>query len=148
MLKGWTRSKFFTWICAREWERQCECETDWERVWIGDRDLRKIKSVWERERKSGGEKLRGGNGEVDNLVWPLREESFLTFPNNQCDQIGRFLIVVVDKFSYTSCPNVCWLFGLLWKNSLWSKNYCGHFLGNFWNNCATFYISIWSHCSP
>ena len=31
----------------------------------------------------------------------------------QCVQIGRFLIVVVDKFSYKSCPNIWWLFVLI-----------------------------------
>ena len=43
------------------------------------------------------------------------------------------------------CLNVCWLFGLFWKTSLWSKNCCDYFLDNFWNNLAIFYFNIWSH---
>ena len=30
----------------------------------------------------------------------------------ECDQIGLFVKVFGDNFSYKSSPNVCWLFGL------------------------------------
>ena len=34
---------------------------------------------------------------------------------NQCNQIGRFLKVLVDRFSYKSDPNTRWRLGFLEK---------------------------------
>ena len=59
------------------------------------------------------------------------EFSILGF--EQCDQIGQFLIVLGENFSYRSSPNVWLIFGLLWKQPFLCVNCCGHFLGNLWN---------------
>ena len=62
----------------------------------------------------------------------------------QCDQIGRFLQVLGEKFSHKSSPNVQKLFGRIWKHQFLSKNCRGHFLGHFWNFCLLF-ISASGH---
>ena len=36
---------------------------------------------------------------------------------------------------------------LLWKPSVFSKNYCSYFLGNLWQIFGYFYSVIWSRCS-
>ena len=48
----------------------------------------------------------------------------------QCVQIGRYLKVLGDKFSYKSNPNVCWLFGQFWIRSHSPKSWCGDFLAS------------------
>ena len=50
---------------------------------------------------------------------------------HQCDQIGHCLKVLGSKFSYKSCPNFSWLFGLFRKRLL---------LGNFWKSLCYFII--------
>ena len=58
----------------------------------------------------------------------------------QCDQIGRFLKGIGDKFSNKSRPHVCWLFGLLWKHPFSFINCCSYFLANFWKFLCYFII--------
>ena len=52
----------------------------------------------------------------------------------QCDQIGWFLKVLGDKFSYNMLT-----FWAFWKHPFSFKN----FKNDFW---ATLYFSVWSHC--
>ena len=66
--------------------------------------------------------------------------------HQQCDQIGRFFEVLGNMFSYKSCINILWLFGLFWQTSFWSKNCCSHFWVNFWKIWATFCFNLWSLC--
>ena len=62
----------------------------------------------------------------------------------QCDQIGLFLKVLGDKFSYQRSPNIWQLFEVI-----------SHFVSklqrllfvHFWKKWATFYSKIWSHCA-
>ena len=49
----------------------------------------------------------------------------------QCDQIGRFLKVPGDKFSYKISPNVWQVLGYLKKHYFSSKNECKLLLANF-----------------
>ena len=42
-------------------------------------------------------------------------------PSNQCDQIGKFLKVFFNNFSYKTSPNIRQLFGLFWCMSLFKK---------------------------
>ena len=51
---------------------------------------------------------------------------------NQCDQIGRFLKILADKFSFKRSQNILSVLGLFWKQHFLSKKCCGYFLGNFW----------------
>ena len=51
---------------------------------------------------------------------------------NQCDQIGIFLKVVGNKFTYKSNLNIFWLQGYC-LNSIFLNKFCfGHLLGYFW----------------
>ena len=52
----------------------------------------------------------------------------------------KFLSKVAQIFSNN--------FGLLWKIELFTLNWCGYFLCNFYKNWATFYSNIWSHWVP
>ena len=62
----------------------------------------------------------------------------------QCDQIGRFLKALGDKFFSKTNPNVgifpFWVYLQIYQLS---KNYCGDFWGTFGIIWATF--AIWSH---
>ena len=60
--------------------------------------------------------------------------------SDKCDQIGRFMKVFGDIF-HKSCPNKCWLFGLLWKTFFLNKNGCG----NFWATWGKIFISTSGH---
>ena len=64
----------------------------------------------------------------------------------QCDQIGRFLKALGNKFSFQCSPNIWCLFGYFEKHNFISKNYSAYFLDNFCKNWATFYSNHWSHC--
>ena len=66
-------------------------------------------------------------------LWPVK-----MFYSHQCDQIGQFLKVLGDRFSYKRGPNTWWLFGLFRKTKLWRENCCGYFLGNFCMNLKYF----------
>ena len=59
---------------------------------------------------------------------------------NQCDQIGRFLKELGDKFFYKSSPNNSRLSGQFWKTSLLSKNCLVTTIGQL-----LFDFNIWSH---
>ena len=61
--------------------------------------------------------------------------------------LGDFFKALGDKVSHKNWQSIGWLFGLVWKTSLWCKNWWGHFWGKFWKNWATFYFNIWSHCT-
>ena len=50
---------------------------------------------------------------------------------SQCDQIGRFLKVLGDDFSYKSSPNVCWLFEFFWMHQFSCIYWFGYFLCKF-----------------
>ena len=52
--------------------------------------------------------------------------------------MGQFLEFLADKYYYKSGPNVCWLFGQVWKLSLFKSNWWGYFLGYFWKNLGYF----------
>ena len=71
---------------------------------------------------------------------------YLCNVSSQCDQIGWFLKVLSDKFSYKSGPNIRQLFGLFRKTLILSENCWGYFLVNFWMYLGYFYFNIWSHC--
>ena len=60
----------------------------------------------------------------------------------QCDQIGRFLKVMGDKFSYKRNVNMLLILDLLKENITFKYRLL---LGNVWI-CATFNFNIWSHC--
>ena len=61
------------------------------------------------------------------------------FHSHPCDQIGQFLKVVGDRFSYKRGPNNnWWLFGLFRKTQFWRENCCGYILGNFCMNLKYF----------
>ena len=66
------------------------------------------------------------------LFWWRRRLRECLVRYEQSDQIGRFLKVLGDKFSYKRSPNVCWLVGLFWKHTFSLINWCSYFLGNFW----------------
>ena len=63
---------------------------------------------------------------------------------DQCDQIGLFLKVLGNTFSYKSCKNPWWQFGLCLK-TLFSTPVSTSWetFVKFW---VTFYFRIWSHC--
>ena len=60
----------------------------------------------------------------------------------QCDQIGLFLKVLGDKFSYKSSRKIWWLLASCEKIKTSGKI----LLVNFWKNWATLDSVIWSHC--
>ena len=63
----------------------------------------------------------------------------------QCDQIGRFLIVIGDKISIKSSSNYWHLFGYFEKPHSFVKTYAATSRVAFGNIWATFYSIIWSH---
>ena len=65
--------------------------------------------------------------------------------HKQCDQIGQFLKVLGNKFSYKSSPIIWWLLGAFRKTLGLSKNWCGIFWVTFGNIWTTFCSNIWSH---
>ena len=56
----------------------------------------------------------------------------------QCDQIGWFLNVLNNRFSYRSNPNIYEFLGSLCKQPLLSKMCFGWLLSNFWKNWLLF----------
>ena len=65
----------------------------------------------------------------------------------QCDQIGRFLKVLGNKFSFKSSPKVFCDFWALLKNiTFLVKSSMVNFWATFGTSWATFYFSTWSHC--
>ena len=62
-------------------------------------------------------------------------------------QIGRFLRVVGDIFSFKVGQNIWWLLALFKIQYFLSKNWIGYFWANFWKNWAPFYSNIWSYCA-
>ena len=58
--------------------------------------------------------------EFEGVSWPIV----------QCDQIGRFLNVLGDKYSFKSCPNVWRLLGLFRKRHFVNTNCFRYFLSN------------------
>ena len=69
------------------------------------------------------------HGNMLNLVLSLWD---------QCDQIGRILEVLGNKFSCQRRPNDSRLFGPFRKTSLLCKNCLGYLRPTFWKNWATF----------
>ena len=65
----------------------------------------------------------------------------------QCDQIGRFLKALGNKFPCKGSSKYLTTIWPYWKVLLLSKICCGYFMGNFWDNLGYFYANIWSHCS-
>ena len=65
----------------------------------------------------------------------------------QCDQIGRFLNDLGNKFSLKRSPNIWRHLRQFWKMGLFNLNFSGFFLGNYWKNLATSDFHIWSHWS-
>ena len=72
-------------------------------------------------------------------------------PHDQCDQIGRFLKSLVDKFSLKWSQNLWWLFGPQWKKLPWLL------LATFWTKLGYFLfhhlVTLWprhtsSSCLP
>ena len=63
----------------------------------------------------------------------------------QCCQIGLFFIVLGNKFSSKSSPNIRELLGYFEKCRFKIKNCCGYYLGILGNFWATFYYFVWSH---
>ena len=68
---------------------------------------------------------------------------------NECDQIGRFLKVLSDKFSSKSNQNVYKLFRLHWKRKHFCRNCCKDFWATFWK-IGLLFISPSDHtvCMP
>ena len=62
---------------------------------------------------------------------------------NQCDQIGRFLKVLGNKFALKSIPKRLLSFGIFWKRSINVNGWCGYYVGNFWKHLGNF----WKHLS-
>ena len=60
----------------------------------------------------------------------------------QCDQIGRFLEPLDNKFSNKNSPNVWRLLGQFWNTYFLSQAA----VATFWEIWATFYSKIWTHC--
>ena len=79
------------------------------------------------------------------VYWSIRLKDTTTFRWNQCDQIGRFLECIGNKFYYKSSPNVWWRFGQLWKPLLRSQTGEAIFGQLLEKLGATFYFNIWSH---
>ena len=56
----------------------------------------------------------------------------------QCDQIGQFLKVLCNHYSFQSSPNIEWLFEPLEKCHYANINCCDKFLGNFCSKLGYF----------
>ena len=63
----------------------------------------------------------------------------------QCDQIGWFLKVLGDKFSWKSGQNIWWLFGPFSNFHFHIKTAVPIFWATLLKFSATFYSNIWSH---
>ena len=59
-------------------------------------------------------------------------------PCSQCDQIGRFLKVLVNKFAYKISPKILVTFGIFRNRSIYVKTALGYNLGNFWKDLGNF----------
>ena len=70
---------------------------------------------------------------------------FLVRSVDQCDQIGRYLNVIGNKFSFKSSPHFLHFLGLSEKHCFWSKNSLASFGQLLEKNWVTFYSKIWSH---
>ena len=65
--------------------------------------------------------------------------------DEQCDQIGRFLQVLGNKFSHKSTSDILVIFWAISNNVKIMYNVCGNFLGTFGRKLGNFYSIIWSH---
>ena len=63
----------------------------------------------------------------------------------QCDQIGRFLKVLVNKFAYKSSPKILVTFGIFRNRSIYVKTALGYNLGNFWKDLGNFLLQHLGH---
>ena len=64
---------------------------------------------------------------------------------NQCDQIGRFLKVLGNKFCFKSSPKYLVAFRLFWKTSLLKLKPVWVILFNVKKKLGYFFTNIWSH---
>ena len=62
-----------------------------------------------------------------------------------CDQIGRFLKVLGNKFAYKSSPKHYWFFELFWKWSLYVITAVAFIRAIFENICTTIFTPISGH---
>ena len=58
-------------------------------------------------------------------------ERIICVPRTECDKIGRFLKVLVNKFAYKSIPKRLATFGLFRNRSIYVKTDFGYDLGYF-----------------
>ena len=64
---------------------------------------------------------------------------------DQCDQIGRFLKVLVNKFAYKISPKILVTFGIFRNRSIYVKTALGYNLGNFWKDLGNFLLQHLGH---
>ena len=69
----------------------------------------------------------------------------LLFSWEQCDQNGRFLKVLGNKFAFKSSPKSFVYFWAIWKKIICHKNCCGYYLGNFWKHLGNFFNPASGH---
>ena len=77
-----------------------------------------------------------------NVIFSLFES------RDQCDQIGRFMKVLGNKFAHKSSPKILSTFELYWKRISKCKNCCGIYLGNFWKHLGYIFTPISGHSGP
>ena len=68
------------------------------------------------------------------------------FFNLQCDQIGRFLEFLGNKFYYKVAQMLVDFLGICEKHCFFSQTGQATFWATFGKTWATFYFNIWSHC--
>ena len=81
----------------------------------------------------------------DDIVPTLVTGFFLS--NLHCDQIGRFLEFLGNKFRYKSNPNVWWLLGQLWKPLIFQVKRVRLLFGKLLEKFGLLFISTSGHTS-
>ena len=72
------------------------------------------------------------------------DQRYIQFTTMSVTSLGNLLEFLGKIFFYKSSLNVWWLFGQLWKPSLFKSNWWDYILGNFWKNLGY----IWWHWPP
>ena len=71
---------------------------------------------------------------------------FMKLSLNSVTRLGEFWKISATKFTTKVAQIFGKLFGLFGKHFFWSKKLPWPHFGNFWENWAIFYSTIWSHC--
>ena len=78
--------------------------------------------------------------ERSELYGPQCKIKKINLNPDQCDQIGRFLKVICNKFCYKTFQVFGDLLGYIEKCHFICKNCSGHFLGYFWTKLGDFLL--------